>query len=88
MDTPAEPPAPAGAAVPRAHDELAAWAASLALDPEALDEIVHEAFSSQAASVNNDGLDSQVRFLAAACGADQARALIGGCRRPARPADA
>ena len=39
------------------------------LDPEKLDDLVHDLASSIAADTNNGGLEAQIRFLVRECGA-------------------
>ena len=62
--------------------EVAAWAASLGLAALDLDDLVLDAYSWQAATTNNDGLQAQVRFLVDSYGADRARTLISDLQRP------
>ena len=61
---------------PGDEEELAAWAAELGLEPEDLEDLVHDAFSRQASETNNDGLESQVRFLVEYYGPGRTRSLL------------
>ena len=53
-------------------ERLASKADSAGLEPEDLDETVHELASSVAADVNNGGLEDQVRYLVEGLGAQHA----------------
>lgn len=55
---------------------LADKAESAGLEPEDLDEAIHELMSSIAADVNNGGLEEQVRCLVKETGAKQVERLI------------
>ena len=59
-----------GAAAPA--ERLAERAASAGLQPEDLDELVHELASGVAADVNNGGLEEQARYLVERLGAEHA----------------
>lgn len=52
----------------QAAGQLAALAERLGLDAEQLDELVHEQYSQIAAAINNEGLESQLTFLAGRLG--------------------
>ena len=69
---------------PGEADEPAAWAAGLGLEAGDLDDLLHDAYSTQASETNNGGLSSQVRFLAETYGATLARSLLSDLR-PAAP---
>ena len=56
--------------VPKPSSELAALAPKLAseaeakgIEPESLDEAVHEAKSREASAINNEGLEAQIGYL-------------------------
>jgi hypothetical protein len=53
-------------------ERLAERAASAGLQPEDLDELVHELASGVAADVNNGGLEEQARYLVERLGAEHA----------------
>jgi len=53
-------------------ERLASKADSAGLEPEDLDETVHELASSVAADVNNGGLEEQIRYLVEGLGAKHA----------------
>jgi hypothetical protein len=59
-----------------AAERLAEKAESAGLQPEDLDETVHELASSVAADVNNGGLEEQVRYLVEGLGAEHAEQQI------------
>jgi hypothetical protein len=59
---------------------VVAWAESLGVRPEDLDDLVHDLISQQASSINNGGLHDQIAFLVETCGPRQARSLIGECQ--------
>jgi len=65
---------------PGGEEELAAWAEELGLEPEDLDDLVHDAYSRQASQTNNDGLGSQVKFLIETYGTGHARSLLSDLR--------
>jgi hypothetical protein len=54
-------------------DALLVQAAELDIEPEMLDDLVHETKSEEAATINNGGLDSQLEYLVASHGADWMR---------------
>ena len=57
-------------------ERLADKAESAGLEPEDLDEAVHELASSIAADVNNGGIEEQVRYLVKETGAQQTERQI------------
>ena len=57
-------------------ERLASKAESAGLEPEDLDETVHELASSVAADVNNGGLEDQLRYLVEGLGAKYAEARL------------
>jgi hypothetical protein len=59
--------------VAAAAERLAEKAAAAGLEPEDLDETVHELASGVAADVNNGGLEEQVRYLVERLGAEYAK---------------
>jgi len=61
-------------------EELTAWTAGLGLEPEDLDDLVHDACSRQASETNNGGPGSQVRFLAETYGTRHTRSLLSDLR--------
>jgi hypothetical protein len=70
-------------ALPMTDDELAAAVERLAdkaetagLQPEDLDEMVHELASSIASDTNNGGVDEQIKYLAKEMGAQQTERQI------------
>jgi hypothetical protein len=70
---------------------LAAKLSDAALDPECLDELVHEAASQDASGVNNDGCDEQLRFLIAHWGVEETgkaiRQVLDGTTEREEPDD-
>lgn len=57
---------------------LTGKAESAGLEPEDLDELVHELASSVAADINNGGLDEQIKYLVEGLGAQYAERQIDG----------
>ena len=57
--------------------KLTAKARSAGLQPEDLDETVHDLKSSTASDINNGGLDAQVRYLVKEMGPEEAERQIG-----------
>lgn len=55
----------------RAPEALLAYARKKNLEPEDLDELVHDAASQPASNVNNDGLEGQINFLIHAWGSEE-----------------
>ena len=55
---------------------LVGKAAAARLEPEDLDELVHELAASLAADVNNGGLDDQIRYLVDGMGAEHTERQI------------
>ena len=59
------------------HDRrLIGKAAELGIEPEQLDEAVHEAASAAAASINNAGVDDQIVYLIEHCGAEETEKIL------------
>ena len=59
------------------HDRrLIGKAAELGIEPEQLDEAVHEAASAAAASINNAGVDDQIVYLIEHCGAKETEKIL------------
>ena len=44
-------------------DQMIKLAKAIGIKPEDLDSLVHDIMSTKASNINNDGLESQVRFL-------------------------
>jgi len=65
-------PRPDAADLAAAVERLASKAESAGIQPEELDEMVHELASSVAADVNNGGLEDQIRYLVEGLGAKYA----------------
>lgn len=59
-----------------AVERLASKADSAGVQPEELDETVHELASSVAADINNGGLEDQIRYLVEGLGAKYAEARL------------
>jgi hypothetical protein len=59
-------------------ERLAGKAESAGLEPEDLDELVHELASSVAADINNGGLDEQIKYLVEGLGAEHAERQLDG----------
>jgi hypothetical protein len=57
-------------------EELIAKVGELDLDPEDLDEFVHEAKAEEASKINNGGLDVQVEYLVECFGIEHAAKLL------------
>ena len=57
--------------------KLTAKARSAGLQPEDLDETVHDLTSSTASDINNGGLDAQVRYLVKEMGPEEAERQVG-----------
>ena len=57
-------------------EDLVALATNLGLEPEDLDELVHDAAGQEASRVNNGGLDTQIEYLIDQLGPIAARAII------------
>ena len=49
---------------------MAAKAEELGIEPEQLDDLVHDQQGETAASIDNGGLESQLAFLVECCGVD------------------
>jgi len=56
--------------------ELVAEAKGLSLQEEDFDEAVHDAVSVAASNINNEGLESQIRFLVETCGEGVVRDIL------------
>jgi hypothetical protein len=63
---------------------LVAHATRLGIEPEDLDDLVHDLADQPASHINNRGLDAQIPYLVAGMGVAQARAYLDGLR-PAAP---
>jgi hypothetical protein len=61
------------------HDlRLIRKAEELGIEPELLDEAVHDAADSAAASINNAGVDDQITYLIEQCGPEETEELLVG----------
>lgn len=57
-------------------EELIKLAERLELQSEDLNEVVHDLASSEAANVNNEGLDLQLQFIVRQVGANETQRII------------
>ncbi|ONI88124.1 hypothetical protein ALI22I_20515 [Saccharothrix sp. ALI-22-I] len=70
-----------------AADRLIALAEQPGVDPVNLDDLVHDGFSAAASSVNNQGLDAQIRYLVERYGKVVTENDVRAAARSARTAD-
>ena len=73
---------------PPSRAELVALAAHLLLSSEDLDDAVHDAAEEHAATLNSEGLDTQIEYLVARLGTTDAQAAIEAAGRGDRTAPA
>ena len=56
--------------------EIREYVEKLGIGTEALDEVVHDIKSGEAADINNGGMDSQLKFILEANGGDMHKAKL------------